>query len=68
MSKILNKKNLFQAFFIITLSVYLQGCIVGTIVSAPFIIAGAVVNTVTPDIVGDTISTTGDVVDMAIPF
>ena len=55
---------LFTLFLIITL----QGCIVGTVVSAPFKVVGAVVNTVTPDIVGDTISTTGDVVDMAIPF
>jgi hypothetical protein len=55
---------LFTLFLIITL----QGCIVGTVVSAPFKVVGAVVNTVTPDIVGDTISATGDVVDMAIPF
>lgn len=45
-----------------------QGCIVGTVVSAPFKIAGAVVNTVTPDIVGDTISGTGEVIDAVIPF
>lgn len=57
-----------QYFFIFLIIVSFQGCIVGTVVAAPFKVAGAVVNTVTPDIVGDTISTTGDVVDMVIPF
>lgn len=57
-----------QFFFALFLLFILQGCIVGTVVSAPFKVVGAVVNTVTPDIVGDTISTAGDVVDMAIPF
>ncbi len=45
-----------------------QGCLVGTVVSAPLKITGAVVNTVTPDVVGDTISGTGEVVDAVIPF
>lgn len=52
---------------IICIVILLQGC-VGKIVSAPFKVAGAVVNTVTPDIVGDSISTVGDAVDTVIPF
>lgn len=44
------------------------GCIVGDVVALPFRVTGAVVNVVTPDVVGDTISGTGDVIDTAIPF
>jgi len=44
------------------------GCIVGDVVALPFQVTGAVINTVTPDIVGDSISTTGDIIDTAIPF
>ncbi len=50
------------------LAVLLSGCGVGSIVAAPFKVTGAVVNVVTPDIVGDTISGVGDVADAAIPF
>ncbi|GGD48080.1 hypothetical protein GCM10012288_22900 [Malaciobacter pacificus] len=59
---------LLKSIFILLITFLFQGCIVGTVVAAPFKVAGAVVNTVTPDIVGDTISATGDVVDMVIPF
>ncbi len=45
-----------------------SGCIVGTAISLPFKAVGAVTNIVTPDVVGDTISGVGDVVDTAIPF
>ncbi len=45
-----------------------NGCIVGDVVALPFRVTGAIVNTVAPDVVGDTISTTGDVLDKAIPF
>lgn len=62
------KLILLKSIFLILLSIFINGCIVGTVVSAPFKVAGAVVNTVTPDIVGDSISATGDVVDMVIPF
>ncbi|APW66160.1 hypothetical protein LPB137_09980 [Poseidonibacter parvus] len=62
------KTKLVQILLISFLVITFQGCIVGTVVSAPFKIAGAVVNTVTPDIVGDTISGTGDVIDAVIPF
>jgi len=44
------------------------GCIVGDVVALPFRVTGAVINTVTPDIVGDSISGTGDIIDTAIPF
>ena len=47
---------------------FLSGCGVGSIVAAPFKVTGAIVNVVTPDIVGDTISGVGDVADAAIPF
>lgn len=62
------KKTFLHLLFLVTITLSFQGCIVGKVVSAPFKIAGAVVNTVTPDIVGDTISTTGDVIDTVIPF
>ena len=62
------RNKLFQLLFVFLISILLQGCIVGKDVAAPFHITGAVVNTVTPDIVGDTISVAGDVVDTAIPF
>lgn len=62
------KTKLLQILLISLLSMYLQGCIVGSIVAAPFKVAGAVVNVVTPDVVGDTISGTGDVLDTVIPF
>lgn len=57
-----------QIFFLLFIIISFQGCVVGTVAAAPFKVVGAVVNTVTPDIVGDSISTVGDVVDMAIPF
>jgi len=50
------------------LTLCFSGCIVGDVVALPFRVTGAVLNTVTPDIVGDSISTTGDVIDTAIPF
>ena len=46
----------------------LSGCGVGSLVAAPFKVAGAVVNVVAPDAVGDTISAVGDAADTAIPF
>jgi len=52
----------------ICLSLLFSGCIVGKIAAAPFHAAGAVVNIVTPDIVGDSISGVGSVVDTVIPF
>lgn len=57
-------KSIFFAFIVLSFN----GCIVGTIVSLPFKVVGAAVNTVTPDIVGDSIGVVGDVADIAIPF
>ncbi len=57
-------KIIFISFVVITM----QGCIVGKVVSAPFKITGAILNTVTPDIVGDSVSATGEVIDTVIPF
>ena len=45
-----------------------SGCIVGDTVALPFRVTGAVVNTIAPDLVGDTITTTGDTIDTIIPF
>lgn len=45
-----------------------SGCIVGTVAALPFKAVGAVVNVVTPDAVGDSISGVGSIVDAAIPF
>lgn len=52
----------------ITIVLSFNGCIVGDVVALPFRITGAVVNVITPDIIGDSISTTGDAIDTAIPF
>jgi hypothetical protein len=52
--------------FIVMIS--FSGCIVGDAVALPFRVTGAVVNVVAPDVVGDTISGTGDIIDTAIPF
>lgn len=46
----------------------LNGCIFGKIVAVPFHATGAIVNTVAPDIVGDSISGVGTVVDIVTPF
>lgn len=45
-----------------------SGCIVGDVVALPFRVTGAVVNVVTPDVVGDSISGVGNALDTAIPF
>ena len=56
-------------YLIATLTaIFLNGCIVGDVVALPFRVTGAVLNTVTPDIVGDTVSGAGDAIDTAIPF
>ncbi len=61
-------KIILKTTFILFVTISFQGCIVGKVVSAPFKVTGAVLNTVTPDIVGDTVSGVGDVVDTVIPF
>ncbi len=45
-----------------------SGCIAGDIVALPFRVTGAVVNTIAPDIIGETITGAGDAIDLAIPF
>ncbi|WP_320034253.1 DUF6726 family protein [Halarcobacter sp.] len=50
------------------IALILNGCVVGDAVALPFRVTGAVVNVVTPDVVGDSISTTGDAIDTSIPF
>ncbi|MBT5491197.1 hypothetical protein HOK00_02575 [bacterium] len=57
-----------QALLLILVSIMFSGCIVGDAVALPFRVTGAVINVVAPDIVGDSISGTGEVLDTAIPF
>jgi len=52
----------------ILVTMLFTGCIVGDVVALPFRITGAVVNTIAPDIVGDSISNTGELLDTVIPF
>lgn len=52
----------------IAMTLFMQGCMVGTIVSMPFQVTGSVLNTFTPDVVGDSVSGTGEVLDTVIPF
>lgn len=55
-------------FVSIIIAFLFSGCIVGDIVALPFRVTGAVVNTVAPDVVGDSISGVGDSADTVIPF
>lgn len=55
--------------FIFIMAIFLfSGCGVGSIVAVPFKVGGAVINVVTPDVVGDSLEKTGDALDAAIPF
>ncbi|WP_321311285.1 DUF6726 family protein [Halarcobacter sp.] len=54
--------------FMILVLIIFNGCVVGDTIALPFRVTGAVVNVVAPDVVGDTISTTGNSIDTAIPF
>ncbi len=58
------KKYILLIFIVISFN----GCIVGDVVALPFRVTGAVLNTVAPDIVGDSVSGIGDAADTAIPF
>jgi len=61
-------KKIVLVMLSIVLGFLLSGCGVGSLVAAPFKVAGAVVNVVTPDAVGDSISAVGDAADDVIPF
>ncbi len=58
------KKYILITFIVLTFS----GCIVGDVVALPFRVTGAVLNTVVPDIVGNTITEVGETADTVIPF
>jgi hypothetical protein len=60
--------NLKQIILVTLVTILFSGCIVGDAVALPFRVTGAVVNVVAPDVVGDTITDVGDVLDAAIPF
>ena len=57
-----------KLLFAIGIGILFSGCGVGSVVALPFKAAGAAVNVVAPDVVGDTISGVGDVADTVIPF
>ena len=46
----------------------LNGCIVGDVVALPFRVTGAVLEVVTPDPIGGSVTDVGDAIDTAIPF
>ncbi|MEY3089950.1 MAG: hypothetical protein RL113_266 [Pseudomonadota bacterium] len=48
--------------------VLLTGCGVGSLVAVPFKATGAVVNVVSPEVIGDSISGVGDAFEDTIPF
>ena len=52
----------------ILIALTFNGCIVGDVVALPFRVTGAVINVVAPDAIGDSISSTGDAIDTAVPF
>jgi len=45
-----------------------SACIIGDVVALPFRVSGAIINTVAPDVIGDSISGAGDSLDTIIPF
>lgn len=45
-----------------------NGCIVGDAIALPFRVTGAVLEVVTPDPIGSSVSGIGEAIDTAIPF
>jgi hypothetical protein len=45
-----------------------NGCIVGDALALPFRVTGAVLEVVTPDPIGGSVTGVGDALDTAIPF
>ncbi len=45
-----------------------NGCIVGDAIALPFRVTGAVLEVVTPDPIGGSVTDVGDAIDTAIPF
>lgn len=45
-----------------------NGCVVGDALALPFRVTGAVVEVITPDPIGGSITGVGDAIDTAIPF
>ena len=45
-----------------------NGCIVGDAIALPFRVTGAVLEVVTPDPIGGSVTDWGDAIDTAIPF
>ncbi len=64
----MKKINRIRYFIGILTVVVFNGCIVGDTVALPFRVTGAVLNTVAPDVVGESVSGVGDTIDTIIPF
>lgn len=60
--------KILKIVFLISVPMIFSGCIVGSTLALPFKAAGSVINVVTPDIVGDSVSGVGEVVDTVVPF
>ncbi len=54
--------------FALIVALLFTGCGVGSLVAMPFKVTGAVVNVVTPKVVGNTIAGAGEVIEDTIPF
>lgn len=54
--------------FGILIALNFNGCIVGDVVALPFRVTGAVLEVVTPDPIGSSVSGVGEAIDTAIPF
>lgn len=60
--------NVIKVVLLLALAFLLSGCIVGDVVALPFRVTGSVLNTVTPDVLGDSVYGVGDAIDKVIPF
>ncbi len=54
--------------FIVLMALIFNGCIVGDAVALPFRVTGAVLEVITPDPIGSSVSGVGEAIDTAIPF
>lgn len=55
-------------FMALLIAFTFSGCIVGDVVALPFRVTGAVLEVVTPDPIGESVTGVGDAIDTAIPF
>lgn len=55
-------------FLALVIVLTFNGCIVGDAIALPFRVTGAVLEVVTPDVIGESVTGVGDAIDTAIPF